>query len=337
MSDCPERFSALRIHAGENKQTLAKLEEIGLDDLSDGDVVIRTAWSGINYKDALAVTGSSRIMKNLPCVAGIDVAGTVVSSEDANFKVGDAVIACGAGLGEDFDGGFAEYARLRSGSTVPLPTGLSLREAMGIGTAGFTAALAIHQLEHNGTRPDSGPIAVTGPTGGVGGIAIDLLKQRGYQVTAVTHRSGQEDYLRSLGADEILITSDMEFGPRPLEQALWAGAIDNVGGDVLSWLCRTTQQWGNVASIGLAASHKLSCSVMPFILRGVNLLGINSVYPPQEKRLATWARLASDLRPSQLANIVQREVELKQLPEVCTEYMENRNQGRTLVNISGDE
>jgi NADPH2:quinone reductase len=218
-----------------------------------------------------------------------------------------------------------------------LPAGLSLRDAMALGTAGFTAALAIHRMEHNGQSPAKGPIAVTGATGGVGSIAIDMLKGRGYRVVALSSKPEQADYLRALGADDVRLRSDIDLlaANKPLEKAQFGGAIDNVGGELLSWLCRSTDGWGNVASIGLAGGARLDTSVMPFILRGVNLLGINSSATPREPRLAVWQRIATDLRPRHLDKIVTREVDFEALPTVFRAFIDNRNTGRTLVRIGG--
>lgn len=326
-------FAAIRVHETADGPR-GRLEQITVADLNPGGLLIRVHWSGINFKDALAVTGRGKIMRHFPMVAGIDCVGEVLESDNDAFKVGDWVIGAGAGLGEERDGGFATYARLNPDHTVPLPAALSPREAIAIGTPGFTAALAIQQMEHNGQKPDLGPIAVTGPTGGVGGLAIDLLKQRGYEVVAVTHRTGQESYLSDLGADEVLVSSEQTLGQRPLEKTRWGGVIDNVGGEVLSWLTRSTVQWGNVACIGLAASHQLNTSVMPLILRGVNLLGINSVHPPHEQRLQVWSRLADDLKPSRLDALVSREISLAEVPEVVDDYVSGKNTGRSLVKLS---
>jgi acrylyl-CoA reductase (NADPH) len=327
-------FKAFRIHSEDGRDVEARLEDITLDDLCDGDVVIRGAWSSINYKDALAGTGAGRILRRFPLVGGVDIAGTVVSSTDPRVAEGDEVIVNGCGLSETHDGGFAEYARVRGEWTTPMPAGLDARTAMGLGTAGFTAALAIHRMEQNGQTPDQGPIAVNGATGGVGSVAIDMLSRRGYSVTALTSKTTANEYLEALGATEILNLKDLELGGRPLEKAIWGGAIDSLGGDVLAWLTRTTKPYGNIASIGLVAGIELSTTVMPFILRGVSLLGINSVEVPRDLRIAVWNRIADDLAPAHLDRIVNREITLTELPDYLPGYIDGTVTGRTIVRLT---
>ena len=329
-----ETFKAFRIHESDGGIE-ARFEDLALEDLSEGEVIIRTAYSSINYKDALAATGAGKILRRFPLVGGIDVSGEVVESEDERYASGDKVLVTGCGLGENFDGGYAEYARIRGDSVIPLPAGLSLKSAMCLGTAGFTAALAIHRMEHNGQVPETGPVVVTGATGGVGSLAVDMLAGRGYEVVAVTGKKAAHEFLEALGADRILDRNEIDTGRRPLEKAEWAGAVDNVGGELLTWLTRTVGWWGNIASIGLAASHELNTTVMPFILRGVNLLGINSVATPRELRLQVWQRLASDLKPQHLDAICTRTVEFADLPEVFPEYIEGGVIGRSVVRIAG--
>jgi len=329
-----EPFKAFRIHSKDGKSVEARLETITLDDLSDGDVIIRGAYSSINYKDALAATGTGRILRKYPLVGGVDIAGTVVSSADERLREGDHVVVTGCGLSETHDGGFAQDARVRGDWAIPLPEGLDPRTAMGIGTAGYTAAMAIHRMEHNGQQPDQGPVAVNGATGGVGSMAVDMLAGRGYEVTALTGKTDADDYLRGLGAREIIHLKALELGTRPLEKALWAGAIDNLGGEILGWLTRTTQPNGNIASIGLAAGVELTTTVMPFILRGINLLGINSVEVARSDRVTIWNRIATDLRPSHLAEIVSREATLDELPELFQAYIDARVVGRTIVSLN---
>jgi acrylyl-CoA reductase (NADPH) len=328
-----EPFKAFRIHSDDGRSVEPRLEEIVLDDLCEGEVVIRGAYSSINYKDALAATGAGRILRKFPLVGGVDVAGTVVSSADERVSEGDQVVVTGCGLSETHDGGFAEYVRVRGDWAIPLPEGLDARSAMGIGTAGYTAAMAINRMEHNGQAPERGPIAVNGATGGVGSMAVDMLAGRGYDVTAVTSKTDADDYLRCLGAREILNLKTLELGTRPLEKAIWAGAIDNLGGEILGWLTRTTLPNGNIASIGLAAGIELSTTVMPFILRGVNLLGINSVEVPRAERLHVWNRIATDLRPGHLDEIANREVSLADLPKFFQAYMDGQVIGRTIVRL----
>lgn len=295
--------------------------------------MIRGAYSSINYKDALAGTGTGRILRRFPLVGGVDIAGTVVSSSDPRIAAGDEVIVNGCGLSETHDGGFAEYARVHGEWTTPMPAGLDARTAMGLGTAGFTAALAIYRMEQNGQAPEHGPIAVDGATGGVGSIAIDMLSQRGYSVTALTSKATANEYLQGLGASEILNIKELELGERPLEKAIWGGAIDNLGGAVLAWLTRTTKPYGNIASIGLVTGIELSTTVMPFILRGVSLLGINSVEVPRDLRIAVWNRIAGDLAPAHLDQIANREIALADLSDCFVDYIDGNVTGRTIVRL----
>jgi len=256
-----------------------------------------------------------------------------VSSDDAALQPGDPVLVNGCGLSETVDGGYSEYARVDSGSVVPIPDGLSAAEAMQIGTAGYTAALAIHRMEQNGQLPESGPVVVTGATGGVGSIATDMLDGRGYEVVAVTGKADEEDYLKEIGARRILRRDDIDFGRRPMEKAEWAGAIDNLGGDYLAWLTRTVGYGGNIASIGLASGVKLETTVMPFILRAVCLLGINSVDTPRDLRLAVWSRIAGDLRPRHLDTIGRRTISFDELPGAFQGYLDGTVTGRVVVEI----
>jgi acrylyl-CoA reductase (NADPH) len=330
-----QRFRAFRIHQ-EGGKVAPRLETIGLDDLAAGDVVIKVSHSTINYKDALAATGAGKILRKFPLVGGIDLAGEVVTSQHAAFQPGQKVLVNGCGLSETHDGGYAEYARVQGDWVVPIPAGLDEFQCMAIGTAGYTAALAIHRMEQNGSTPegpDSGEIVVTGATGGVGSLAIDMLARRGYRVVAVTGKESSTAYLQQLGAARVLLRSSINLGSRPMEEAQWAGAIDNLGGDVLAWLTRTTKFWGNIASIGLAASPELKTTVVPFILRGVNLLGINSVYTPRPLRLAVWQRLASDLKPRHLDAIVTRTVSLDELSQAFEPYVKGAVTGRAVVKI----
>jgi acrylyl-CoA reductase (NADPH) len=326
-------FRALRIHELDGRVG-ARFESIGLDDLAAGEVVVRVRYSSINYKDALAATGAGRILRRYPLVGGIDLAGEVVSSTDARLRPGDAVLVTGCGLSETHDGGYAEYARIRAEWVVPLPAGLTLADAMKIGTAGFTAALAVHQMEHNGQAPGNGPIVVTGASGGVGSLAIDMLAARGYEVVAVSGKPAADAYLTGLGAARVLRRQEIDYGKRPMETAQWAGAVDNLGGDALAWLTRTVDYGGNIASIGLAAGHELHTTVMPFILRAVNLLGINSVATPRALRLKVWERIATDLRPLHLERICARTIDFDALPAAFPAYLAAEVQGRTLVRIS---
>lgn len=334
------KFRALRVHRLE-KGTEARLECIGLDDLqgpaAGPNVVIRADWSGINYKDALAVTGKGRILRRYPLVAGIDVAGTVDSSDSAQFKRGDAVLVTGCNLSETLDGGYAEMVRVPAEVVVPLPAGLDLREAMLLGTAGFTAALAVRRMQENHQVPAMGPIAVTGATGGVGSIAIQILSRLGYAVTAITGKPEPgSDYLRDLGASEVLDRRTLDMGKAPLESARWGGAVDNVGSELLGWLTRTVKPWGNIACIGLAGGPELNTTVMPFILRGVSLLGIHSVECPMPWRRAIWEKLATEWKPARLEAVEHRTIGLDELPAACAEVIAGRVQGRFLVRLGGN-
>jgi NADPH2:quinone reductase len=328
-------FKAVRVHQ-KDKATETRLESISLADLSAGEVVVRVHWSGINYKDALAVSGKGRIMRKFPCVAGIDLAGVVENSDSAAYQKGDSVLVTGCNIGELLDGGYAEYARVPASAVIPLPKGLSLKETMAIGTAGFTAAFALRRMLENHQKPEMGPIAVTGPTGGVGSIAIDLFKRAGFTVHAITGKADASgDYLKALGADEVVSRQSLDMGSKPMEKALWGGAVDNLGGPTLTWLTRTVKPWGNIASIGLAQSHELNTTVMPFILRGVSLLGIHSVECPRAWREDIWQKLSGEWKPKQLERIGSRVVTLEQLPAACNDLIAGAVTGRILVNIAG--
>ncbi len=326
-------FRAYRIDQ-EDKKIVAGFTTINLDDLTDGDVVIKVSHSTINYKDALAATGAGRILRAFPLNGGIDLAGTVVSSDSDEFAEGDAVLVNGCGLSETRDGGYAEYARVPADAVVPVPDGMSAFEAMQIGTAGFTAALAIHRMEQNGQLPENGPVVVTGATGGVGSIAVDMLAGRGYEAVALTGKADQADYLQSIGARRVLVRGDVDFGKRPMEKAEWAGGIDNLGGDALTWLTRTVDYGGNIASIGLAASHELNTTVIPFILRAVCLLGINSVDTPRELRLGVWNRIGGDLKPQHLDTIAANTISFDELPDAFQAFIDGKVTGRTVVEIT---
>jgi acrylyl-CoA reductase (NADPH) len=325
-------FRAFRIHETDGK-IAAGFENLTLDSLSPGEVVIDVEYSDINYKDALAATGAGRILRRYPLVGGIDLAGVVRSSSDPRYAPGDAVLVTGSGLSETQDGGYAEVARVPGDSVIPVPRSLDAFRAMALGTAGFTAALAIHRMEHNGQTPARGPVLVTGATGGVGSLAIDMLAGRGYEVVALTGKTESVDYLKSLGARSVLLRADLQPGNRPLEAARYAGVIDNVGGTVLAAVLRQVDFWGNVASIGLAGGAQLETTVMPFILRGVNLLGINSSATRREERLVVWGRIASDCAPRHLARIVTRTIDFADLPGAFQAYIDGKVTGRTVVKI----
>jgi NADPH2:quinone reductase len=328
-------FRAYRINQTEDKKIVAEFKDLTVEDLTPGEVVVEVAWSGINFKDVLAATGKGKILRQYPLNGGIDLSGTVISSSDDRYKKGDKVLVAGCGLSETADGGYAEMARVCADCIVPLPDGISMREAMALGTAGFTAAMAVMRMEQNGQTPEHGPVVVTGATGGVGSVAIDILASKGYEVTAFTGKTAQHDYLRALGASEFIDRHTIEMGSRPLESATWGGAVDNAGGETLAWLTRTVKPWGNIASIGLVDDYKLNTTVMPFILRGVSLLGINSIEMPNAMRNEIWRRMGQDLKPKHLDKIVTNEVNFEQLPETFDRYLDGSNFGRTVVKIGG--
>jgi NADPH2:quinone reductase len=328
-----DSFRAYRINE-EDGRIVADFEELTVDDLTEGNVVVRVSHSTINYKDALAATGKARILRRYPLNGGIDLAGVVISSEDEEFQPGTEVLVNGCGLSETVDGGYSEIARVDSKSLVAIPDGVSAVEAMQIGTAGYTAALAIHRMEQNGQLPDRGPIVVTGATGGVGSVAIDMLSGSGYEVVALTGKANEEAYLREIGVSRILLRDELDLGKRPMEKAQWAGAIDNLGGEYLTWLTRTVDYGGNIASIGLAASHELNTTVLPFILRAVCLLGINSVDTPSDLRKAVWARIGGDLKPQHLNTIGNRTISFDELPDAFQAYIDGTVTGRTVVEIA---
>jgi acrylyl-CoA reductase (NADPH) len=326
-------FSAYRIFE-ENGKSVGRFVELSLDDLDPGTVVIRSHFSGVNYKDALAATGAGKVVRRFPCVGGVDVSGVVDSSKDARFKVGDQVLVTGYDMGVAHDGGFAEYVRVPGDWVVPLPVNLSLSDAMILGTAGFTAALAIHRLEQNELTPDKGKVVVTGATGGVSSLAIRMLSQLGYQVVAMTSKASEQEYLRSLGASEILLRSDIDWASkRPMEKAQWAGALDSVGGDTLAWLTKSMQQNGAIASYGNAGGLELHTSIFPFILRGIKLLGVDSAATQMPLRKQMWQRLAGDLRIDRYDQIAHR-IALADLPDVCAKLIAGVSRGRSVVEFA---
>lgn len=326
-------FSAYLIDQDKNGKVCGRMTTLSPGQLDAGEVTIRVHYSSINYKDALAATGAGKIIRRFPCVGGIDMAGVVTDSADPRYAPGDHVIATSFDIGVSHHGGYAEYARVPANWVVPLPAGLDLFAAMALGTAGFTAALGIVRMEDNGLAPANGPVIVTGATGGVGGLAIDMLARRGYETVALTGKASETDYLRRLGAASIKLRAAIDFDTvRPLEAAQWAGAVDNVGGPVLHWLLATMKQAGTVASIGNAASHKLESTVFPFILRGVSLLGVDSGYTGFPMRQHVWDRLATDLKPRHLA-AVTRTIDFDALPGAFDDFMHGRVKGRTVVRI----
>ncbi|ALN58077.1 quinone oxidoreductase, YhdH/YhfP family [Lysobacter enzymogenes] len=327
----PATFNAFRIH-NDAAAYRSGIEQVSIDDLAPGEVTIKTAYSSINFKDALAGTGEGKILRKFPLVGGIDVAGHVVASSDAKFKEGDAVLVTGCGLSETRDGGYSEYARLDAKWAIPLPAGLSLRESMVLGTAGFTAALALFRLLENRQTPELGPLAVSGASGGVGSLALDIFSRAGFEVHAISGKADQADYLKSIGASQVL-GRDALATTRPMESARFGGGLDNVGGPMLASLLAQTAPYGNVATAGLAATHDLGTTVMPFIIRGVSLLGIASAGTARAIRDEIWQRLASDWKPAHLDRICTREVALSELPQVFPGMLAGGSLGRTLVVI----
>jgi len=328
-----DKFKAYRIREVD-KKVVARFEELALSDLDEGDLVVRVAYSSVNYKDALAATGAGRIIRRFPCVGGIDLSGTVTESADARFQRGDAVICTSYDLGVAHDGGYAEYARIPADWAVPMPKGLSLFEAMALGTAGYTAGLAVLRMEANGLKPANGPVIVSGATGGVGSIAIDVLSRLGYQVVALTGKDSETDYLKKLGAKEVMSRKSLDLSRiKPLDKATWAGAVDNLGGEVLAWMASTMMPGGTIAAVGLAASMSLNTTVAPFILRGVSLLGIDSGATPMPLRREVWSRLAGDMRPARLKDMT-RTISIDELPQVFDGLLKGEAKGRIVVDLA---
>jgi len=327
-------FKAYMIHQEEGKvaSRFVDMEDAQLD---PGELTIEVAWSSVNYKDALAATGAGRIIRRYPCVGGIDLAGKVVDSTDPRFAVGDEVIATSYDIGVAHHGGYAKKARVPADWALKLPAGLTLKEAMSLGTAGFTAGLAVVRMEHDGLKPANGPMVVSGATGGVGSIAIEILARLGYDIVALTGKEQEGDYLKRLGAKEVMLRQSLDLAKiKPLDKSLWAGAIDNLGGDVLSWMASTMQIGGTLASVGLAASMTFNTTVAPFILRGVSLLGIDSVNCPMPLRAEVWRRLATDMKPAHLEELT-RTIAFDELPGVFDDFIKSRIKGRVVVDIAG--
>jgi acrylyl-CoA reductase (NADPH) len=328
----PDVFKAFRISQTDSRVSGA-IVDTTLDDLTAGDVVIRAAYSSVNYKDALAATGAGKILKKFPLIGGIDVAGIVTSSTDHRFRDGDHVVVTGYDLGVANDGGYSAYVRVPADWVVKLPATLTPFEAMALGTAGFTAAMSVIRLEQNGVKPGAGPVVVTGATGGVGSVAVSILAGLGYDVTAVTGKDSEHAYLMSLGAKTIMPRAAIEKSTRPIEKATWAGAVDPVGGDVLAWLTKTMAYGASIANSGLTGGIDVHTTVIPFILRGVNLLGIDSVMCPMPLRTEVWRRLATDMKPKMLTSIA-REIPLAGLPDAFATLIAGGAKGRFVVNVS---
>lgn len=327
----PRTFSAFRIHHDEHGHR-SGLETLSLDDLTPGQVVVRAQWSSVNYKDALAGSGKGRILRRFPLVGGIDVAGTVVASSDPAWQEGDAVLATGCGLSETRDGGYSPYVRLDAGAVIAQPNGLSPREAMILGTAGFTAALALLRLHDNRLTPAHGPLAITGASGGVGSLAVDIFSRAGHEVHAVSGKADQADWLRSIGASEVLPRQVLDSGG-PLRSARFGGGLDTAGGPMLASLLAQTAAYGSVVSAGLAAAPALDMTVMPFILRGVSLLGVSSSNAPRDLREQVWAQLGGAWKPAHLQRICTREITLAELPGTFDDLLAGTARGRTVVRI----
>jgi acrylyl-CoA reductase (NADPH) len=328
----PENFDAFRIH-NDDEGYRSLVEKISLEDLDEGDVTIRVIHSGINFKDALAGTGKGKILRRFPMCGGIDAAGIVETSTSDRFSPGQKILVTGSGLSETRDGGYTQYLRLDSASVIPLPEGLSLFESMVIGTAGFTAAMSLYRMENNGQKPEQGPIVVTGASGGVGSIAIDILSSAGYEVHAISGKKEEFPWLESLGASQCYSRHEIEWGKRPLERAQWAGCIDSVGGEMLSGIAASIKPWGNIAACGLAGGIKLNTTVMPFIIRGVSLLGIDSPQCPYSIRETIWPRLGSNWKPRHLDKICRQRVGIDGLDEIFNRMLSGASLGRVVVDL----
>jgi acrylyl-CoA reductase (NADPH) len=330
-----ETFKAYRLTETPEKKIRAEFVDLTLDELDPGDVVVRVAYSDVNYKDALAATGKGKILRRASCIGGIDFAGTVISSTDSRFKKGDAVLTVsGEYVGVSHDGGYSPYARVRGDWLTKLPQGLSLWEAMAFGTAGYTAGIAVVRMEHNGLKPAKGPVVVSGATGGVGSIAIAMLAKLGYHVVALTGKESEAEWLKKLGAKEILLRQSLNLEKiKPLDKATWAGAVDNLGGPVLAWMASTMKENGVIGAVGLAQSVELHTWVMPFILRGASLLGINSGDSSNDIRDLVWRRLASDLKPPLLKEMA-RTIPFRDLPKVFDDFINAKVNRRVVVDLN---
>lgn len=329
-----ESFQALLLRQGDDKKTLANVETLSNADLPEGEVLVAVDYSTINYKDALAVTGKGKIVRSWPLVPGIDFAGTVLESSDQRYSTGDKVVLTGWSVGEKYWGGYSQRQRVKADWLVPLPAEMDSRSAMAIGTAGFTAMLSVLALEEAGVKPDGKPVLVTGATGGVGSVAVTLLAGLGYSVTALTGKTESHDYLKSLGASEVIGGPEWSEAPRPLEAQRWGGAVDTLGSQALARVLAEVDYGGAVAACGLAAGFDLPTTVMPFILRGVKLLGIDSVMCPLAPRRAAWARLARDLPADKLAAMAAHTVGLGEVSEWCGKLLNRQVQGRVLVDVN---
>jgi acrylyl-CoA reductase (NADPH) len=330
-----DSFKAYKLTETPERKIRAEFVDYTLDQLDPHEVLVRVAYSSVNYKDALAATARGKILRRPSCVGGIDFAGTVIESQDPRFKKGDAVLtASGEYVGVSSDGGYASYSRVKGDWITKVPQGLSLWEAMAYGTAGYTAGIAVHRMEHDGLKPANGPVIVNGATGGVGSMAIAMLANLGYHIVALTGKESESDWLKKLGAKEILLRQSLNLERiKPLDKATWAGAVDNLGGKVLAWMCSTMKDNGVIASVGLAQSPELHTWVMPFILRGASLLGINSGDSSNAIRETVWRRLATDLKPPLLKEMA-RTIRFAELPTVFEDFMNARVSRRVVVDIA---
>lgn len=326
-------FKALVLEQDNEGRTRAIIKNLVPADLPDEDVLVKVEYSSLNYKDGMAVTGTGKIVLQWPMVPGIDLAGTVIESKTPVYHAGDKVLLTGWGVGEKYWGGYSQRQRVRGDWLVPLPARLSSMQAMAIGTAGLTAMLCLMALEAGGVKQGSGPVLVTGAAGGVGSVAVALLANAGFEVYAVTGRESAGTYLKSLGASGIISREEMTAKSRPLEKQRWAGAVDTAGGDILARLLAETNYSGTVAACGLAAGYQLATTVMPFILRGIRLQGIDSVMCPFEKRLTAWNRLATEL-PATVMHSIGEIVSLEQVPQKAAALMAGKVQGRVVVDLN---
>ncbi|MDN4525920.1 acryloyl-CoA reductase [Fictibacillus fluitans] len=327
-----ESFRAMVLDKVDN-QTKLEVQQLHLEDLPEGEVTIRVAYSSVNYKDG-AVALQQQFVESYPLVPGIDLAGTVIHSKDDRFKEGDEVIVTSYQLGTGRHGGFSEIARVPSKWVVPLPKGLTLRESMILGTAGFTAALSVQRLEDNDLEPHDGPVLVAGATGGVGSIAVNILANRGYEVTASTGKRKEEKYLKGLGAKRVINRDDIiDHDPTPIRDEKWAGAVDPVGGKTLQYIVTTLKYGASVATCGLTGGIEVNTTVVPYISRGINWLGIDSVECPMSRRLKVWERLGDDFKPTSLDKDMVNEISLEELPDVLQDILDGKVRGRTLVKL----
>jgi acrylyl-CoA reductase (NADPH) len=325
-------FKALVLNQEDGK-TISAVQDLQLGDLPEGEVLIKVDYSSLNYKDGLAITGKGKIIRDFPMVPGIDYVGTVEESSDQRYQAGDKVVLTGWGVGENHWGGYSEYAKAKADWLVPLPEQMDPVRTMQIGTAGLTAMLCVMALQEGGVTPESGPVIVSGAAGGVGSVAVSILAGLGYEVTAITGRPETEDYLRSLGANNIVTREEMAAPARPLERQRWAGAVDTVGDTILARIIAETNYGGVVTACGLAASFKLPSTVMPFILRNVRLQGVDSVSCPFERRQEAWQRLQKQLPESALGEIAQV-ISLADLPEYADKITEGQVKGRVVVDLN---